>query len=57
MAFDPTMDGTQGVPKSLEDIFSDAGVDSVLGNSLISDGWTTKTFALSANWIHFNRIV
>ena len=47
-AFDPTMDGTQGVPKSLEDIFSDAGVDSVLSNSLISDGWTTKTFALSA---------
>ena len=34
--------------RSLEDIFTDAGVDSVLGNALISEGWTTRTFAMAA---------
>jgi len=48
MAFDRSVDGNSALSRPLEDILSEAGVDSVLGNSLISEGWTTKTFALAA---------
>ena len=48
MAFDRSGEGNSALSRPLEDILSEAGVDSVLGNSLISEGWTTKTFALAA---------
>ena len=48
MALDRWVDGNPALSWPLEDILSEAGVDSVLGNSLISEGWTTKTFALAA---------
>ena len=48
MALDRSVDGNPALSRPLEDILSEAGLDSVLGNSLISKGWTTKTFALAA---------
>ena len=33
----------------LEDLFADTGVDPGIGNSIIQEGWTKKSFGLAAS--------
>lgn len=44
--------------KSLEDIFTAAGVDPGLSSTILADGWTRETFAMSAlDLIQFDQVL